>query len=333
MKKILFLILCAVLPSIVFSQLLPFSVFRENLSTTNPAVIDLEYLQYKLKSNGALTYQDQWLGFDENEKQFTFSGFVDLMPRKSNFIWGLNMNYDQAAAFQTFSSSMRGALKVPVFSKYHYFSVGIDLGGVFTFLRLNKVNVSSDVDPLLQGDGNLRRFSPKAGVGVYYYYYKDGQNSYFAGLSLPNVVPLDFVFDKSLNNTSTVNSSFSYSILQHISLQGGYRFNLGRDYFDVSGWMKKAVTGNNVAEFPTRWNVTAKYHFKSIFWVAGGATVSLKNKSALSSKLVTGSFGFDIPSQRKGLLMQFGVSYSLDMGVLASVTNGTPELYFRMARF
>ncbi len=322
------------LPCVAFSQLLPSSVFRESLSSMNPAVVDIEYLQYKLKYNLALTYQEQWMNFSSDpvndENQFTFTAFADVIPKKSNFIWGMNLNFDQAAALQVLNTTIRGALRVPILSKYHYISVGIGLGGSMSMMQFSKINSRNDVDPLLLNSTAILGYVPRASIGLYYYYYKDGNNSFFGGISMPNTV--EQVFQVSSQDTSQT-SRFTFSILQHLSAQGGYRIHMGRDFFDISGWVQKAVADANDSSFPMRWNVTAKYHFKDMFWIAGGSTISLRNQSALTNIQTTGSFGFDLPNQRKGVLMQFGCSFSVEMGMLGNYTDGSPEFFFRMAGF
>ena len=337
MKKVLLIYLYIFLPGFALAQLLPNSLFRETLSSVNPAVVDIEFLQYKLKYNSTLTYQEQWMGFsdNDNERQFTFTGFADVIPKKSNFIWGFNLNFDQASSYQVLNTSVRGALRVPLFSKYHYLSVGVGLGGSLAMIQFNKITTPDDFDPivLLAQSNSVIGFQQRASLGLYYYYYKDGQDSYYVGLSLPNTVPQTFVVDsgESMDSTQT-KTNFKFSILQHISAQGGYRFNMGRDYFDVSGWVKKAVPGVNSSNFPLQWNITAKYHFKDLFWLSGGSTVSLGNESALTNAQLTGSFGFDLPNQRKGLLMQFGCAYSYDLGLInENNVHGTPEIFIRFA--
>jgi type IX secretion system PorP/SprF family membrane protein len=334
MKKVLLVYIYLIfLPGFALAQLLPTSLFRETLSSVNPAVVDIEFLQYKLKYNSVLTYQEQWVGFSDNsnDRQFTFTGFADVIPKKSNFIWGFNLNFDQAASYQVLNTSVRGALRVPLFSKYHYLSVGVGLGGSLAMIRFNKITAPDDFDPvvLLAQSNSLIGFKPRASLGLYYYYYKDGQNSYYGGLSLPNTVRQTFEVENL--DTTQNNANFKFQILQHISLQGGYRFNMGRDYFDISAWMKKAVSEANNTNFPFQWNVTAKYHFKDMFWLAGGTTVSLGNKSTLTHAQVSSSFGFDFPNQRRGLLMQFGCAYSYDLGLLNESTIGTPEIFMRFA--
>lgn len=334
MKKILLIYLYIFLPGFALAQLLPTSLFRETLSSVNPAVVDMEFLQYKLKYNSTLTYQEQWVGFSNNsdERQFTFTGFADVIPKKSNFLWGFNLNFDQASSYQVLNTSIRGALRVPLFSKYHYLSVGIGLGGSLAMIQFNKITTPDDFDPvvLLAQSNSVIGFKQRASIGLYYYYYKDGQDSYYFGLSLPNTVPQTFTVDNP--DTTKENSSFKFSILQHISVQGGYRFNMGRDYFDVSAWIKKAVPGDDRSNFPFQWNITAKYHFKDIFWLAGGTTVSLKNESAMTNTQLMSSFGFDMPNQQRGLLMQFGCGYSYDLGLInENSVHGTPEIFVRFA--
>ncbi len=333
MKKILLVYLYIFLPSFALAQLLPTSLFRETLSSVNPAVVDIEFLQYKLKYNSTLTYQEQWIGFSDidNDRQFTFTGFADVIPKKSNFLWGFNLNFDQASSYQVLNTSFRGALRVPLFSKYHYLSVGVGLGGSLAMIRFDKITADDDFDPvvLLAQANSVIGFKPRASVGLYYYYYKDGEDSYYLGLSLPNTVPQTFIV-KNLDSTQ-VNSDFKFSILQHISVQGGYRFNMGRDYFDVSAWVKKAVTDPSSSNFPFQWSITTKYHFKDIFWLAGATTVSLGNENILTNTQLSGSFGFDLPNQRRGLLMQFGCAYSHDLGLIGEGSYGTPEIFVRFA--
>ena len=333
MKKILLVYLYIFLPSFALAQLLPTSLFRETLSSVNPAVVDIEFLQYKLKYNSTLTYQEQWINFSQTDgdRQFTFTGFADVIPKKSNFLWGFNLNFDQASSYQVLNTSFRGALRVPLFSKYHYLSVGVGLGGSLAMIRFDKITATDDFDPvvLLAQSNSVIGFKPRASVGLYYYYYKDGEDSFYAGLSLPNTVPQTFeVTDPDIIEDTT---NFNFLILQHISIQGGYRFNMGRDYFDISSWVKKAVPGSNSSNFPLQFNVTAKYHFKDIFWLAGATTVSLGNQSALNNTQVSASFGFDLPNKRRGLLMQFGCAYSHDLGLIGDVSFGTPEIFVRFA--
>ena len=327
------------MPLTAISQLMATSLFRENLSAINPAIIDIEYLQYKLKNNSGATYQDQWLGFsDDNERQFTFSGFSDIIPRKSNFIWGYNLAYDQAAAFQFVQTSVRGAVRMPLMSKYHNLSIGINLGVGMNILKLRKVTTANDIDPLLDisDNTNLLGAYPKAGMGIYYYYYKDGKNAFFAGASLPNAVPMSFSYRNKNADSLTVARGylFGYTILQHFSLQGGYRYHLGRDnYLDVSGWFKKAISETENTNFPVQWNIFVKYHLKNIFWVGGGASVSLGNESALTHRGILGAFGVDWSSSSRGTIVQFGCTYYRDLGMLQNYSSGTPELFIRFGRF
>ena len=100
---------------------------------------------------------------------------------------------------------------------------------------------------------------------LYYYYYRDGRSSYFAGLSLPNAIPMNFSYQNNADTSSNASNLFGYTVLQHFSIQGGYRFVMGRDYLDVNAWMKKAITDINNASFPVQWNIFTKYHFSSIF--------------------------------------------------------------------
>jgi type IX secretion system PorP/SprF family membrane protein len=339
MKKIILVYLYIFLPVMGFSQLIATSFFRENLAAINPAIIDLEYLQYKLKNNIGVTYQDQWLGFsDDNERQFTFSGFADIIPKKSNFIWGVNVAYDQAAAFQFVQTSVRGAVRIPLFSKYHNLSVGINLGVGMNILKLRKITTADDIDPLLNisDNTNLLGAYPKAGMGLYYYYYKDGRNSFFVGVSLPNIVPMSFSYQNENTDTSITSQGylFGYTILQHFSLQGGYRYHLGRDnYLDVSGWFKKAISNRENTNFPVQWNIFMKYHLKNIFWIGAGASVSLGTENALTHRGILAAFGVDWSSSSRGMLVQFGCTYYTDLGMLQNYSSGTPEIFVRIGRF
>lgn len=318
------------------AQLINTSFFKENLATVNPAVFDMEYLQYKLKNSAGGSFQEQWVGFsDDGEHQFTFNGFADVIPRKTNFIWGVNFTYDQAAAFQLVQFGIRGAVRMPIGTKYHNLSVGVNLGAGMNFLRVNKVTTVNDIDPLLSisDNRNLIGFYPKAGVGLYYYYYRDGRNSYFFGASLPNAIPMNFSYENNTIDTLANQYLFGYAILQHVSFQAGYRMYFGRDFIDISGWMKRAITEIDNASFPTQWNIFVKYHLNNIFWVGGGVVSSLKNESAMAQQGVLGAFGIDLPMASNGMLLQFGVSYYTDMGELQIHSNGTPELFVRVSRF
>lgn len=336
MKRTLLLFTYLVLPSLAFSQLISNSFFRENLSAINPAVIDLEYLQYKLKTNSGVTYLDQWVGFsDDNERQFTASAFADIIPRKSNFIWGVNITYDQAAAFQFTQAGIRGAVRMPLFSKYHNLSVGVQLGIGLNALRVSKVSTANDLDPLLSitENSNLLGLYPRAGMGLYYYYYRDGQNSYFAGVSLPNAIPMNFAYRNASSDTSSTRYLFGYTVLQHASVQGGYRLYLGRSYMDFSGWVKKAITEIDNANFPMQWSFFVKYHLQNIFWVGGGASVSMGNASASTNRGIMAAFGVDWSSRSRGMLVQFGCTYYRDLGMLQSYSSGSPEIFVRIGRF
>jgi type IX secretion system PorP/SprF family membrane protein len=316
------------------AQLLQTSNFRENLSMINPAAIDIEYLKYKVKYNLGARHQHQFVGFqDGNEQQFSSSLYADFIPKKSAFLWGGSFQYDQISALQYIDFKMRGAVSLELASKRDFLSVGISLGAGLLNTRFGKINLEDAFDPTIMqfSDGVSTNLYPNAGVGLYYYHYAPRGNIYYFGASLPNAVPNTITF----GDTTTL----SITTLQHFSLQAGFRTQLRTSsYFEINTWMKRAISNENRTDFPSLWNVFAKYHFKDVIWVGSGGSFSLPQKEKQVQNIAgtySGiiAFGVDLSYLKTRTLIQLGLTYHQQFGRFRRDGMSSPEIFIRVSKF
>lgn len=187
-----------------FAQQTPlFSLIDDNITMINPAAYRSEFMFNNYSFFVNATYRSQWSGFEFAPKT-TLVQVSSWLPDWTN--WenfgktrvGIDFMMDDIDPLKTYGFYGQFAHQVPLRDdnkRFSFLSAGMNLG-LITF-NLNTANLTTE-DIYLSGiDASSATFD--AGVGIMYGQYKKkddyrngGRRGYYVGLSIPQVMGLNF---------------------------------------------------------------------------------------------------------------------------------------------
>ena len=260
---------------------------------------------------GTLLGRQQWLGFDGAPRTglLTVHGNIPttLIPVPYvNLGVGLSVSNDNIGPINTnifkFSLANKFAL-----NGIGTISVGLGLGAVGMAIDGSKFEGpdglgSVDADPNLVAAAQTGKdygFDLDAGV-----YFRSANNKIWAGAAMQHIAPAE------LGELPGGVPSNKYSIVQHLYIMGGYRYDLNAD------WMLEPSIFLKTELSTTQFDFNLRATYQDMIW--GG--LSYRIQDAISPMA---GYMRDLGPGR----MKIGVSYDLNTSKLRSYNSGTVELF------
>lgn len=268
------------------SQQIPlFSQYQFNQYLYNPAVAGSE-----ASVEARLVQRYQWRGITDAPRTFNVNAYGPIQGQKMG-VGG--MVYSDIAG-PTRRTGFQGSYS------YHLqlndeMRIGFGLGlGIDQYIvdgtqvRLDEID-----DPALQNyRGSSYEFNAKFGI----YFYAD---KYYAGLSIPQIVP-----DRINVFQSTTNMS---KLEDHYILNGGYKFDIGSDF-----QIEPALLLRWKSPAPLQADVSVWAYYKEMVWIG----VTYRTDDAIS-------FGLGYKFQD---ILMIGYSYDYTTSYLSSFSKGSHEI-------
>lgn len=215
-----------------------YTQYMYNTMTVNPA-----YAGSRGQLSAAALYRSQWVGLEGAPE--TFSLNLHSPIRESRVGYGVSVIHDNIGNGVVQETALDAVISytIPV-SREGKLSFGLKGGGHLLNLDFNELR-NFDNEPV-SGDNIENRFSPNFGLGAYYH-----TNSFYAGLSVPNMLETDH-FDNSQRDANSV--QFVSQERMNIYLITGY-------VMDVSPFLKfkPALLTKMVGGAPLQVDISATF--------------------------------------------------------------------------
>ena len=308
-KHIAVLLFCGLLGTALRAQQLPvFSQYTELQTYLNPAALPIDYWQYNRKLMAAISYRQQWLGFEDAPS--TGLAHVNMVLEHANpSVFGLLLLNDQVGPTGTTGFYGRYSYQLHPAVRKGDLYIGIGLSAGLVQHRLRAKDLQFDAGDFLQGT-LAGKFLPDFGFGANFVYRPERGTKYYGGISMPQTAGLTAKFtDKNSNQVSIQQAA-------HIYLNGGAIFAAGQQgFFEPSFWLKYAP---NV---PLHLNLNVRQKFANNFWIGAGYSTSnaihletgliFKKLLQLKNAILRVGYGFDYKIASYG--GTFGTSHELTM--------------------
>lgn len=277
----------------LFAQQEPqYTQYMYNTMSVNPA-----YAGQRGVLSVNLLHRSQWVGIEGAPETQTLA--IHSPIKDYNIGVGLSVVNDRigsrasVVSNQTFvDANVAYDLKL---AEYIKLSFGLKIGGQFFNVDYSGVqqDPSSPADPLINS-GNISRFSPIFGAGMYFH-----NRNWYLGAAVPSLVPVEY-FD--IENSSARNRRNFYFI-------GGYVFKLNDELQVKAASLLRAVAGAPVIA-----DVSANAYYNNLVlglsWRLGDSV------NALAGIQINEHF-------------YFGYAYDLTATELGAVSNGSHEVMLR----
>lgn len=291
MKKIiLVLLLLAVFFPSFAQQDAQYTQYMYNTMTINPG-----YTGTSGVTNILGIYRAQWVGLDGAPKTANLS--VQGPVSENGQGLGLSIINDQIGPTSETTAAINYSYPVNL-SEDVKLSLGLSAVGNFWDIDHNKLTIHDQND--LDLIGNLNKFSPNIGAGVYVH-----SSKWYAGISIPRILETKFYDDIQ---SSVVTRK------KHFYMMGGYVFDLSDAVKFKPAAMIKAVTGS-----PLGVDLSANFLLEEKFTLG----VAYRWDAAVSALA-----GFQIS---EGL--NIGYAYDFDTSKLGKYNSGSHEIFLRFELF
>jgi type IX secretion system PorP/SprF family membrane protein len=265
MKKIFFFILLLVCCNASKAQQLPlFTQYRDYHSLLNPASVSSDFMLNTYKFSAGASMRLQWLGASNNPKtQVLRAEWVTNPENTFSFITGGYLMNDQTGRTGATGAYGRIAGYFSGNPKNEGFAAGLNIGAVQ--YRVDATNSRLwDADDRLLG-GRQQQILPDVSVGIFGYrsLTNDEDNILYGGLSIPQVLGLDF------NLKTEMGKGYAIKRIQHYYGQiGFYHFLTAESFFEVSSWLRYVKNVPFDADFNLR------YQMQEYVWLGVGFSTS-----------------------------------------------------------
>lgn len=216
------------------AQQLPiFSVYRDQWSVLNPAVLSNNYIINDKTSTIGITSHVQWWNLPSSPR--TQLIHWEQVSEPKNIIYGAQLVNDQAGKLGQTGLYGRFAYRIDLGRRVEEaVTIGIHAGAVQYRAKLSEIEFP---DPSTAPGTDEQLIYPDFGFGIFYYY----SDRYYAGFSVPQLFGLTTNFDAS-------GAPVSVKRVQHFNLVlGGYWDTpwLGNEtsFAEPSLWIKYAPGG------------------------------------------------------------------------------------------
>ncbi|PKH52921.1 hypothetical protein CXF68_20425 [Tenacibaculum sp. Bg11-29] len=285
------LILC-IISGINAQQDPQYTQYMFNTMSVNPAYAG---------SNGHsiinLLGRTQWVGVDGAPNTQTLS--YDTPLGYSGVGLGVNLTNDRIGPASEIFLDINGSYTIRT-SDEGNLAFGLKLGGRHLNVDWSKGRVRNREDKKLEG--NINKFLPTIGAGMYYY-----TNKWYLGAAIPNLISTDHYEDS--NNGGDVAQE-----RLHLFLIGGYVFDLNESIKFKPAVLVKVVNGA-----PLSIDVSANFLFNEKFT----AGLAWRWDDSISALL-----GFQATKN-----LNIGFAYDLTTSNYSNYNSGTYELMLRYEMF
>lgn len=285
------LILCIII-GINAQQDPQYTQYMFNTMSVNPAYAG---------SNGHsiinLLGRTQWVGVDGAPNTQTLS--YDTPLGYSGVGLGVNLTNDRIGPASEIFLDINGSYTIRT-SDEGNLAFGLKLGGRHLNVDWSKGRVRNREDKKLEG--NINKFLPTIGAGMYYY-----TNKWYLGAAIPNLISTDHYEDS--NNGGDVAQE-----RLHLFLIGGYVFDLNESIKFKPAVLVKVVNGA-----PLSIDVSANFLFNEKFT----AGLAWRWDDSISALL-----GFQASKN-----LNIGFAYDLTTSNYSNYNSGTYELMLRYEMF
>ena len=285
------------LAPIAKAQLLPqFSQYMFNDYILNPA-IGGTHDYWQIKTN----YRLQWAGVEGAPQTYLLGGYG---PHKTmpmgyggyifNDVTGPISNMGFYGSY-SYSLRITGDIRL---------SMGLFLGMIQQKVDISAIERGAESDPKdpVYAVPSYKKMYPDGTLGVYLY-----TSQYFAGISFNHMF---------FNNMSLLDEKdgFTYSkdpIKPHIYIQGGYKYNIDRN-FDI----EPTILIKTVPHYDFNWDMNCRAIYQKMMWAGLGYRRSLRNSDAL---LIFVGYNYND-------MVNIGYSYDYTLSKMNAASNGSHEI-------
>ena len=296
----------------------------------NPAVTGIEnYIDIKL------SIRNQWVGIPGSPQTYYITaqgpiGKTDLKKTATSFdmkgenprgerYWesytasephhgvGVQMINYNTGYINRFLAMGTYAYHMPVGDRTNL-AAGFGAGLSGTYIDRSKIQLANPIDPAIgNGTSSSRRLSPELSDGLWLY-----SSWYFLGLSAQQIIP---------QKLTLVDSSYDHSTLvPHLFLSAGYRFNLNEDINALPSMMLRYIPA-----MPAYMDFNVKFQYQDRFWLGG--SYRMKEGYALMlgvnfSNTFNISYSYDISTANYLLATQQKGTHELVLGFILGNTYG-----------
>ncbi len=293
LKGAIVIILILFAGSSVKAQLMPqFSQYMFNDYPLNPA-IGGTHDYWQIKTN----YSLRMAGMTDGPRTYLLSGYG---PHKK-----LPMGYGG----YIFNDANGPVSNLGVYGSYAYnlritgdlrLSMGLFAGFVQQKIDMGADDFEYQDDPVIAAlEKNGTQFMPDASVGFYAY-----TSQYFGGISFNHL----FFNKMNLYDTSTVDADRNAF---HIYIQGGYKYNLNRNFDIVPALLMKGVP-----RYDYMIDLNVRTIYQKMVWLGLGFRTSVKNAESLILNV-----GYNYND-----MVNIGYSYDITLSKLRTYSSGSHEI-------
>ena len=286
-KNILIIACLSVVSTLSAQQDPQFTQYMYNTMSVNPA-----YAGSRNHTVINALMRTQWVGLNGAPQSQTLS--YDTRLGYSGFGLGVNIVNDRLGPSNETFLDVNGSYRIQL-AEEGFLSFGLKLGGRLLNVDWTKGTYKNQNDDVFDR-GNLNKFLPTIGAGLYYY-----TNKWYVGVAVPNFISTDHYDD-----TKTI---VAQERLHYFAI-AGYVFDLNENIKFKPAVLSKIVTGA-----PWSVDVSANFLFNEKFSLGA----AWRWDDSISSLL-----GFQV-----NRYMHLGYSYDLTTSNYSNYNSGTHELMFR----
>ena len=288
LNKVLLIALLAVSQVVVAQPMLQFSQYMFNDYALNPAVGGT-HDYWQIKTN----YRYQWAGVPDGPQTYMLGGYG---PHKTMPMgYGGYIYNDVVGAVSYMGMYGTYAYNLQISGDIRL-SMGLALGMI-----QNKVDLSvlDPEDPIVLENGTrAAKFMPDGSLGLYLY-----TSQYFFGLSFNHLMFNNVSLLKSYEINGETIDLEQERIKPYFNIQGGYKYNLNRNFDLYPSVLMKAATGY---DFITDVNIRAIY--QKMVWGGAGFRYNFKNPESIVifvgynyNDMVNIGYSYDISISKFGM--------------------------------
>lgn len=288
LNKVLLIALLAVSQVVVAQPMLQFSQYMFNDYALNPAVGGT-HDYWQIKTN----YRYQWAGVPDGPQTYMLGGYG---PHKTMPMgYGGYIYNDVVGAVSYMGMYGTYAYNMQISGDIRL-SMGLALGMI-----QNKVDLSvlDPEDPIVLEQGTrAAKFMPDGSLGLYLY-----TSQYFFGLSFNHLMFNNVSLLKSYEINGETIDLEQERIKPYFNIQGGYKYNLNRNFDLYPSVLMKAATGY---DFITDVNIRAIY--QKMVWGGAGFRYNFKNPESIVifvgynyNDMVNIGYSYDISISKFGM--------------------------------
>ena len=294
-------------------QLSLFTQYRENMSILNPAAPESDFFAFGQNVTFGASYRSQWVDLANSPRTAVLRG--TYLNRNSGFslLAGGQLINDQTGP--TGFTGIYGRVGGIISADPEISGLSIGLSGGFVQYRVKGSEINFRQSGDVVGEEDDSQFFPDIGFGAMFYTSigRFGEDYFYAGVSVPQVLGLDLAFQND-------QGEFNVQRVQHFyAMAGIYKFFDNGSFLEPSVWIKYT---NNV---PVNVDLNLRYQLPTSLWVGVGgspsgtahleAGVILGDVQVIDNAIKIG-YGFDYAfnsfGPSAGSTHEINITYSLD---------------------